>query len=181
MKQELLRDLTRGPLGKQIFFFSLPLILSNLLQVLFNMADIAVVGRYAGPIALGAVGSTSILVTLFTGFLIGMAGGVNVLTALHFGARDRRALAETVHSSAILCGLVGLLFLAFGSLAARGILELMNTKPELIGGAALYLRIYFLGMPAMAIYNFGNAVFSAVGDTKRRAMRDFGPIYLAII
>ena len=167
MKQELLRDLTRGPLGKQIFFFSLPLILSNLLQVLFNMADIAVVGRYAGPIALGAVGSTSILVTLFTGFLIGMAGGVNVLTALHFGARDRRALAETVHSSAILCGLVGLLFLAFGSLAARGILELMNTKPELIGGAALYLRIYFLGMPAMAIYNFGNAVFSAVGDTKR--------------
>ena len=167
MKQELLRDLTRGPLGKQIFFFSLPLILSNLLQVLFNMADIAVVGRYAGPIALGAVGSTSILVTLFTGFLIGMAGGVNVLTALHFGARDRKALAETVHSSAILCGLVGLLFLAFGSLAARGILELMNTKPELIGGAALYLRIYFLGMPAMAIYNFGNAVFSAVGDTKR--------------
>ena len=167
MKQELLRDLTRGPLGKQIFFFSLPLILSILLQVLFNMADIAVVGRYAGPIALGAVGSTSILVTLFTGFLIGMAGGVNVLTALHFGARDRKALAETVHSSAILCGLVGLLFLAFGSLAARGILELMNTKPELIGGAALYLRIYFLGMPAMAIYNFGNAVFSAVGDTKR--------------
>lgn len=167
MRQELLGDLTRGPLGKQIFFFSLPLILSNLLQVLFNMADIAVVGRYAGPIALGSVGSTSILVTLFTGFLIGMSGGVNVLTALHFGARDRKALAETVHSAAILCAVVGLLFLGAGLLFARGILELMNTKPELIGGAALYLRIYFLGMPAMAIYNFGNAVFSAVGDTKR--------------
>ena len=76
MKQEL-RDLTRGPLGKQIFLFSFPLILSNLLQVLFNMADIAVVGRFAGPIALGAVGSTAILVSLFTGFLIGMSGGVN--------------------------------------------------------------------------------------------------------
>ena len=166
MKQEL-RDLTRGPLGKQIFLFSFPLILSNLLQVLFNMADIAVVGRYAGPIALGAVGSTAILVSLFTGFLIGMSGGVNVLTALHFGARDKKALAETVHSAAILCALVGLAFLGLGVLFARNILTLMNTKPELIDGAALYLRIYFLGMPALAIYNYGNAVFSAVGDTKR--------------
>lgn len=166
MKQEL-RDLTRGPLGKQIFLFSFPLILSNLLQVLFNMADIAVVGRFAGPIALGAVGSTAILVSLFTGFLIGMSGGVNVLTALHFGARDKKALAETVHSAAILCALVGLVFLGLGVLLARNILALMNTKPELIDGAALYLRIYFLGMPALAVYNYGNAVFSAVGDTKR--------------
>ena len=166
MKQEL-RDLTRGPLGKQIFLFSFPLILSNLLQVLFNMADIAVVGRFAGPIALGAVGSTAILVSLFTGFLIGMSGGVNVLTALHFGARDKKALAETVHSAAILCALAGLTFLGFGVLFARNILALMNTKPELIDGAALYLRIYFLGMPALAVYNYGNAVFSAVGDTKR--------------
>lgn len=166
MKQEL-RDLTRGPLGKQIFLFSFPLILSNLLQVLFNMADIAVVGRFAGPIALGAVGSTAILVSLFTGFLIGMSGGVNVLTALHFGARDKKALAETVHSAAILCALVGLVFWGLGVLLARNILALMNTKPELIDGAALYLRIYFLGMPALAVYNYGNAVFSAVGDTKR--------------
>lgn len=166
MKQEL-RDLTRGPLGKQIFLFSFPLILSNLLQVLFNMADIAVVGRFAGPIALGAVGSTAILVSLFTGFLIGMSGGVNVLTALHFGARDKKALAETVHSAAILCALAGLVFLGLGVLFARNILALMNTKPELIDGAALYLRIYFLGMPALAVYNYGNAVFSAVGDTKR--------------
>ena len=166
MNQEL-RDLTRGPLGKQIFLFSFPLILSNLLQVLFNMADIAVVGRFAGPIALGAVGSTAILVSLFTGFLIGMSGGVNVLTALHFGARDKKALAETVHSAAILCALVGLVFLGLGVLLARNILALMNTKPELIDGAALYLRIYFLGMPALAVYNYGNAVFSAVGDTKR--------------
>ena len=161
------QDLTQGNLPKQILFFSIPLILSNLLQVLFNMADVAVVGRYAGSIALGSVGSTSILVTLFTGFLIGMSGGVNVLTALHFGAKDRKALAETVHSAAILCAIVGVIFLAVGGLFARNILELLNTKAELIDGAVLYLRVYFLGMPALAIYNFGNAVFSAVGDTKR--------------
>jgi len=161
------QDLTQGPLAKQIFFFSVPLILSNLLQVLFNMADIAVVGRYAGSIALGSVGSTAILVSLFNGFLIGMSGGINVLVALHFGARDRKALAETVHSAAILSAIVGLLFLLFGLFFAWPVLRLLRTKPELIGGAALYLRIYFLGMPAMAIYNFGNAVFSAVGDTKR--------------
>lgn len=161
------QDLTQGDLPKQILFFSIPLILSNLLQVLFNMADVAVVGRYAGSIALGSVGSTSILVTLFTGFLIGMSGGVNVLTALHFGAKDRKALAETVHSAAILCTIVGVIFLAIGVLFARNILALLNTKAELIDGAVLYLRVYFLGMPALAIYNFGNAVFSAVGDTKR--------------
>lgn len=161
------QDLTTGPLGRQILIFSIPLILSNLLQVLFNMADVAVVGRFAGAMALGSVGSTTILVSLFTGLLIGMSSGVNVLTALHFGAGNRRELSETVHSSALLCALLGLGMLAVGVGFAREILELMNTKPELIDGAVLYLRVYFLGMPALAVYNFGNAVFSAVGDTKR--------------
>ena len=161
------QDLTTGPLGKQILVFSIPLILSNLLQVLFNMADVAVVGRFAGAMALGSVGSTTILVSLFTGLLIGMSSGVNVLTALHFGAGNRRELSETVHSAALLCTLAGVVLLAVGVGFARGILELMNTKEELIDGAVLYLRIYFLGMPALAVYNFGNAVFSAVGDTKR--------------
>ena len=166
MNQEL-RDLTRGPLGKQIFLFSFPLILSNLLQVLFNMADIAVVGRFAGPIALGAVGSTSQLVLLFTGFLIGVASGVNVLTALHYGAKSRRELAETIHTAALLCAIIGVVLLAAGICVARPVLVLLHTKEELIGGAVRYLRIYFLGMPALAIYNYGNAVFSAVGDTRR--------------
>lgn len=87
-----LRDLTQGPLAKQILLFSLPLIASNLLQVLFNMSDVAVVGRFAGPLALGAVGSTTTLVTLFTGFVIGMSNGVNVLTALHFGPKAAGAV-----------------------------------------------------------------------------------------
>lgn len=161
------RDLTEGPLAKQILFFSLPLILSNLLQVLFNMADVAVVGRFAGSAALGSVGSTTTLVTLFTGFLIGMSSGVNVLAAHHFGARDAKNLSDTVHSAAILCALVGIFLLAAGSLLARPVLTLLHTKEELMDGAVLYLRICFLGMPALSIYNFGNAVFSAVGDTRR--------------
>ena len=161
------QDLTTGPLGKQIFLFSIPLILSHLLQVLFNMADVAVVGRFAGAAALGSVGSTTTLVALFTGLLIGMSNGVNVLTALHFGAKNKRELAETIHSAALLCALAGLVLLAVGMIFARGILELLHTKEELIDGAVLYLRIYFLGMPALGVYNFGNAVFSAVGDTRR--------------
>ena len=161
------QDLTTGPLGKQKFLFSIPLILSNLLQVLFNMADVAVVGRFAGAAALGSVGSTTTLVALFTGLLIGMSNGVNVLTALHFGAKNKRELAETIHSAALLCALAGLVLLAVGMIFARGILELLHTKEELIDGAVLYLRIYFLGMPALGVYNFGNAVFSAVGDTRR--------------
>ena len=160
-------DMTQGNLAKQIFRFSIPLILSNLLQVLFNMVDIAVVGRFAGSIALGSVGSTSILVTLFTGFLIGMSGGINVLTALHFGGKRPKELSETVHSAALLSLMIGIFLLFIGVFFARNVLELLNTKPDLIDGAVLYLKIYFLGMPAAALYNFGNAVFSAVGDTRR--------------
>ncbi len=166
-------DLTRGPLWKQIFLFSLPLMLSNLLQVLFNMSDIAVVGRFAGSQALGAVGSTTTLVALFTGFLIGMGCGVNVLTARFFGARKDKDLSETVHTSFLVCLAAGVLILCFGLLFAQSLLQILHTKGELIDGAVLYLRIYFLGMPALALYNFGNAVFSAVGDTKK-------PLYILL-
>ena len=161
------KDLTQGPLAKQILFFSLPLIVSNLLQVLFNMADLVVVGRFVGPEALGSVGSTKTLITLFTGFLMGMGSGVNVMVARYFGAQSRKDVEETVHTSVIICLITGVIILLCGLFFARGLLEMLNTKDELIDGAALYLRIYFLGMPAMAIYNFGNAVFSAVGDTKK--------------
>lgn len=166
MKQDL-KDLTQGNLGKQILIFSLPLMLSNVLQVLFNMADIAVVGQFAGSMALGSVGSTSILVAMFTGFLIGVSGGINVLVALHLGAKNRKEVTETVHTAALLSLIIGVVLTLIGVCFAEGVLELLNTKPELIDGAVLYIRIYFLGMPALAIYNFGNAVFSAAGDTKR--------------
>ena len=161
------QDLTTGSLGKKILLFSLPLMASNLLQVLFNMADVAVVGQFAGAMALGSVGSTTTLVTLFTGFLIGLAGGINVLVALRFGAKDRQGIVDTVHSSAIISLLVGLILFGIGFGFARPILNVLHTKTELLDGAIVYLRIYFFGMPALALYNFGNAVFSAVGDTKK--------------
>ena len=160
-------DLTSGPLGRQILFFSIPLMISNLLQVLFNMTDIAVIGRFAGPLSLGSVGSTTTLVAIFTGFLIGVSGGINVLTARCFGAGHRKAITETVHTAALLSLILGVLIAFAGLFFSRPILALLHTKPELIDGAALYIRIYFLGMPALAVYNFGNAVFSAAGDTKR--------------
>ena len=161
------QDLTRGSLWKKILYFSIPLMLSNILQVLFNMSDIAVVGQFAGADALGAVGSTTTLVALFTGFLIGLGSGVNVIVARFFGAGDGRDVEETVHTALIVSVITGVVILALGQLLTWPILRLLQTKDELIDGAALYLRIYFLGMPAMAVYNYGNAVFSAVGDTKK--------------
>ena len=161
------QDLTTGSIWGKMLFFSIPLMLTNLFQVLFNMADIAVIGQFAGSLSLGAVGSTTTLATLFTGVLIGMAGGINVLVARYFGARDKRSTIQTVHTALLVSFAAGVIVLIFGLLFSRGVLELLNTKEELLEGAVLYIRIYFLGMPALALYNFGNAVCSAFGDTKK--------------
>ena len=139
-------DMTRGSLKKQILFFSIPLMLSNLLQVLFNMSDIAVIGQFAGAMSLGAVGSTTTLISMYTGFLIGLSGGINVLTALYIGARNRKSVSETVHSAFLVSLVVGLILLILGVSTSRGVLVLLNTKEELIDKAALYIRIYFLGI-----------------------------------
>ena len=160
-------DLTTGVLGKQILLLSLPLMFSNLLQVLFNISDIAVVGKFAGAYALGSVGSTSILLTLFLAVPLGMGGGINVLTALAIGSRSKKDVSETIHTAAIISLIAGILLLAFGMFFARDLLTLLNTKEELIEGAVAYLYVYFLGMPAVALYNFGNAVFSAAGNTRK--------------
>ena len=161
------QDFTQGPLAKQILFFSIPLMFTNVLQILFNMADIAVVGRFAGTLALGSVGSTATLVTLFTGLLIGISSGVNVLVAHHLGAKNEKDVRETIHTAALMSATMGILILFIGLFFSRPILELMNTKTELIDDAVSYMHIYFLGMPALALFNYGNAVLSAVGDTKR--------------
>ena len=161
------KNLTEGPLGRQILVFSLPLVLSNLLQAVFNMTDIAVVGRFAGSQALGSVGSTTIFITLMTGFLIGLGGGVNVLVARFYGAEHPKDVERSVHSALLVCLAAGVLLLAVGVVFSPVLMRLLGTKPDLIDGAILYLRIYFLGMPAMAIYNFGNGVFSAVGNTRK--------------
>ena len=160
-------DFCEGSLWKKIFLFSMPLMFSNVLQVVFNMSDVAVVGKFAGPIALGAVGSTSILVTLFTGILLGLSSGVNALTALYIGSKNEKDVKETVHTAAFLCFCAGVSITLLGITFSRPILTAMHTKEELIEDALIYLRIYLLGMPALGIFNFGNSVLSAAGDTKR--------------
>lgn len=160
-------SMTEGPLAKQILFVSLPLMLSNLLQVLFNISDVAIVGRFAGSTALGSVGSTSIFVTLFTGFLIGLGGGINVLVARYYGAGRAKDVKKTVGSSLIISLIAGVILLLVGLFGSPALLQTINTKPDLLPGAVMYLRVYFLGMPALALYNYGNAVFSAIGDTKK--------------
>lgn len=160
-------DMTTGSLWKKIFAFSVPLMFSQVLQVLFNMADVAVVGRFASARALGAVGSTTILVTLFTGFLIGMGSGVNVIAAQHLGAKEKQKTFEFTHAALLVCLLTGLLICALCLLLASFMLGLLNTKPELMDGAVRYFRIYALGMPALALFNYGNGVLSANGDTSR--------------
>ena len=160
-------DMTQGSLWRKIFLFSIPLMLSQILQVTFNMADVAVVGKFASAQALGSVGSTSMLVSLFTGFLIGLGAGVNVLVAQHLGAKRRRETEETVHTSLLICLLAGVIISALCLLLAEPMLRLMNTKDDLIDGAVLYFRIYALGMPGLGVFNFGNGVMSANGDTRR--------------
>ena len=160
-------DMCTGSLWKKIMVFSVPLMFSNILQVVFNISDVAVVGKFAGPIALGAVGSTSILVTLSTGLLLGLASGVSALTALYIGAKDDVSVKSTVHTAAILMAVSGVVIMVLGIGFASGILTVMHTKDELIRDAVLYLRIYLLGTPALAMFNLGNAILSAAGDTRR--------------
>ncbi len=133
----------------------------------YNLSDVAVVGRFADYRALGSVGSTSLLVTLFTGFLIGMGAGVNVRVAHGLGAGNQKETEETIHSSFLICLVTGLIICAVGLTSSRVFLALLHTKDELMEGAVNYLQIYSLGMPAMGLYNFGNGVMSARGDTKR--------------
>lgn len=159
--------MTSGSLWKNIFLFSVPLMLAQILEIMFNMSDVAVVGKFSSYQALGSVGSTTLLITLFTGFLIGMGSGVNVRVAHKLGAQDKTAVSQSVHTAFVLCLATGLLIGILCILFAGGMLSLMNTKPELLDGAVLYMKIYALGMPAMAVYNCGNGVLSAAGDTKR--------------
>lgn len=160
-------DLSTGSLWKKLFIYSVPLMFSNILQIVFNMADVAVVGKFAGSIALGSVGSTSTLVMLTTGLMIGLASGVNAITALYIGSKNKQNIQETIHTSALICLGMGVLIMTLGIAFSNAILSLMNTKDVLMPGALLYFRIYMLGSPALALYNFGNAVLSAAGDTKR--------------
>lgn len=160
-------DLTTGSIGKMLLRFSIPLVLTNIMQVLFNMTDLAVVGRFSGPLALGAVGSTPNFLYLFTGLVIGLGSGVNSICAFFIGAKSKKDLSETIHTAFVICFAFGVVLMFLGMILARPVLLLMNTKPELIDGAVLYFKIYMVGIPFEALFNYGNGVLSAVGDTKR--------------
>lgn len=161
------KKMLTGSLWKGILLFSLPLFASNLLQVLFNMTDVAVIGKFSSPEALGAVGSTTILVTLFTGFLIGLGNGINVLIARYLGQRNSKNVHDALHTSFVLSIIMGIILFLLGFFFSKYLLIWLKTKDEFIDGATLYLKIYFIGMPANALYNFGNACYSAKGNTKR--------------
>ncbi len=164
MKSEI--QVTDGSLLKNIFLFSIPLVFTNILQILFNMADSSVVGRFAGALALGAVGSDGQLCFLCSGLLIGIGGGVNVLVAFYIGQNNKKELNDMIHTAAVFCLAAGIIVMVLGWIFAPLILRTMKTRPELFSGALLYFRIYLISMPAMALYNFGNAVLSAHGNTK---------------
>lgn len=150
-----------------MLLFTIPLMLSGILQLVFNAADIIIVGRFAGDNSLAAVGSNSALINLLTNLFIGLSIGANVIAARHFGAGESKELSKTVHTSMLLGAVSGVFLTVFGVIAASGILELMQTPEEVISLAAVYLRIYFIGMPSLMIYNFGSALLRSIGDTKR--------------
>lgn len=160
-------DMCNGPLLGKILLFTFPLILSGILQLFFNAADVVVVGRFAGNEALAAVGSTGSLTNLLVNLFIGLSVGVNVLVARYYGGKQEQEVSETVHT-AIIVSVTGGIFLAvLGFVAARPLLLLMDTPENVIGHSVLYMRIYFLGMPVMLLFNFGSAVLRAIGDTRR--------------
>ena len=160
-------DMCSGSVFKKMLLFAIPLMCSSILQLLFNAADIVVVGRFAGDNALAAVGSNSALINLLTNLFVGLSIGSNVLTAQYYGAKKDTDLKETVDTSMLISIYSGLILTVIGILGARVLLEMMQAPPEVLDLAVLYLRIYFVGMTSTMVYNFGSAILRAVGDTKR--------------
>ncbi len=160
-------DMLHGPLFKKILLFALPLAATSLLQQLFNTADQAIVGRFAGSAALAAVGSNSSLITLLINLFVGVSIGSNVLIARMIGEGRRKSIPDAVHTAMTLAIICGFLLLVIGNVFAKPILILMGAPDDVIDLAALYLRIYFLGMPFFMIYNFGASILRSVGDTRR--------------
>nr|WP_326127391.1 MATE family efflux transporter [uncultured Oscillibacter sp.] len=160
-------DMCSGAILPKLLQFALPLMFSSILQLLFNAADIIVVGRWAGDNSLAAVGSNTSLISLLTNLFIGLSVGANILAARFYGAREEENLRQTVHTAILLSLLGGLLLTVVGIFGAHTILIWMHSPAEVLDLATLYLRIYFLGMPAMMFYNFGAALLRAVGDTRR--------------
>ena len=160
-------DMCNGSIMDKLISFSLPLMVSGILQLAFNAVDIIVVGRFSGSQALAAVGSTTALINVFTNLFIGISLGANVLAARFYAAGKDREMSETVHTSITLALISGIMMAVIGVLLAKWALEIMGTPDDVIGQSALYMRIYFMGMPFFMLYNYGAAILRAIGDTKR--------------
>lgn len=167
-------DMCNGPLFGKIIIYAVPLILSGILQLTFNAADIVVVGRFAGNHALAAVGSTSSLINLLVNLFMGLSVGTNVLVARFYGGNKENEISETVHTAIITAVVGGIILIFVGFFLSRPLLTLMGTPADVLDHSVLYMRIYFAGMPVMLLYNYGGAVLRAVGDTKR-------PLYFLMI
>lgn len=160
-------DMCNGPILGKVLTYSIPLMLSGVLQLLFNAADVIVVGRFAGSQSLAAVGSTSSLINLLINVFIGLSIGANVLVARYYGAKNDRDMSETIHTAITVSLMSGLFLVFLGLFTSRFWLELMGTPDDVIDKSTIYMRIYFAGMPATMVYNFGSAILRAIGDTKR--------------
>ncbi|NLD60549.1 MAG: MATE family efflux transporter [Clostridiales bacterium] len=168
-------DMVGGPILSNVLRFTIPLILSAVLQLVFNMTGLVVVGRFESTDAVAAVGATTSLTNLIINLFLGFSVGTSILAAQHYGAGSHKDIKETVHTSVAMSVVLGALLAVFGVLTARALLVAMGT-PEgaVLDGAALYMRVYFLGMPANMLFNFGASVLRAVGDTKR-------PLYYLLV
>ena len=167
-------DMCNGAIMPKLISFSIPLMLSGILQLMFNAVDIVVVGRFSGSQALAAVGSTTALINLFINLFIGVSLGTNVLSARFYASGKTKEMSETVHTSITFALISGVVMALVGVGFSRFALELMGTPADVIGQAALYMKIYFIGMPFFMLYNYGAAVLRSVGDTKR-------PLYYLIV
>ena len=156
-----------GSILDKLISFSIPLMLSGILQLLFNAVDIIVVGRFTGSEALAAVGSTTALINVFVNFFIGISLGSNVLAARFYAAGKDQEMSETVHTAITLALISGVVMGIVGVVSAKGALQLMDTPDNVLNLSTLYMRIYFVGMPFFMLYNYGAAILRAVGDTKR--------------
>lgn len=160
-------DMTKGPILVNMIRFAIPLMFSTILQLFYNAADMIVVGRFAGPTALAAVGSTGAISSLFINLFMGLSVGTSVTVAQHYGAHEHKDVSETVHTTVTLALLSGIGISIAGISLSRPLLQMMSTPEEVLDYAVLYMRIIFAGMPANLLYNFSAAVLRAVGDTKR--------------
>ena len=163
-----------GTVLDKLISFSIPLMLSSILQLLFNAVDIVVVGRFSGSRALAAVGSTTALINVFTNLFIGVSLGANVLAARFYATKQEKQMSETVHTAVTFALISGIVMVFVGLFFSKAALLLMDTPSDVIGQSALYMRIYFAGMPFFMLYNYGAAILRAVGDTKR-------PLFFLII